>query len=293
MAQDVLHLRNGDLSVDVSRFGGSLLTGSYRGIPFLKPTPTAGLASRRFGAESSFPLVPYGNRIEANAFDFAGERFGMQPNTADPDCIHGDGWLAEWEVVSQTSCEAVLRYVHRKNQSSPYAYDVTQTVRLDGDALTLALAVTNISRTPLPFGLGFHPFFPRTPHTRLKAQARRFWTERSGNLPDAAMPIPERLDFADALPLPSHWINNAYEGWNAEAWIEWPEHGLGLRLAAIGPFDCFMIYSPDIDADFFCFEPMTHLPNAHNMQSDAGLVTLEHEQSLSCSMVLRPVLLPG
>lgn len=291
MSQDILHLRNGDLSAEVSRFGGSLLAGAYHGIPFLRPTPTAGLASRRFGAEASFPLVPYGNRIEANAFDFADKHFSMQPNTADPYCLHGDGWLVEWEIVSQSSCEAVLRYIHRQNLSSPYAYNVIQTVRLGGDALTLGLTITNTSCGPLPFGLGFHPFFPRTSKTRLKAEARRFWTERGGHLPDARMPIPKSLDFAAPAPLPSHWINNAYEGWDAEAWIEWPENGLGLMLTAVGPFDCFMIYSPDAVADFFCFEPMTHLPNAHNMPSGGGLVTLEYEQSLSCCIVLHPVVL--
>ncbi|WP_426125942.1 aldose 1-epimerase [Pararhizobium sp. PWRC1-1] len=292
MSQDILHLRNGHLSVEVSRFGGSLLAGHYRETPFLKPTRTAGLASRRFGAEASFPLVPYGNRVEANAFNFAGKHFSMQPNTADPYCLHGDGWLAEWEIMSQSGCEAVLRYSH-KYASSPYAYSVLQTVRIDGDALTLSLRVTNTSRAPLPFGLGFHPFFPRTPKTRLKAEAKQFWTERSGHLPDAPIPIPENLDFTAARPLPPHWINNAYDGWNAKTCIEWPEHGLGLTVTADGPFNCFLIYSPDVDSDFFCFEPMTHLPNAHNMPSGGGLVTLEHGQSLCGGIVLHPVVLPG
>ncbi|KQV38715.1 aldose 1-epimerase [Rhizobium sp. Root1204] len=293
MGEDVLHLRNGDLSVDVSRFGGSLLSGMYRGTPFLKPTPTAGLASRRFGAEASFPLVPYGNRIEANVFDFGSKRFSMQPNTADPCCLHGDGWLAEWEVLSQSCCEVALRYVHHQNPSGPYAYNAVQTILLDGDALTLGLTVTNTSHDPLPFGLGFHPFFPRTPQTRLMTKARRFWTERSGHLPDAPTSIPNHLDFADARTLPPHWLNNAYDGWCGEALIDWPEHGLGLTVITDGPFDCFMIYSPDADADFFCLEPMTHLPNAHNMPAGSGLVTLEQGRSLSGSIVLRPTVLPG
>jgi aldose 1-epimerase len=292
MDRGVLHLRNGDLLADVSCFGGSLLSGSFRGIPFLKPTPSAGLASRRFGAEASFPLVPYGNRIEANAFDFRGKRLSMQANTADPDCLHGDGWLAEWDILSQNGSETVLRYVHRENPSGPYAYDVVQSVRIEADALTLALTVTNTSSGPLPFGLGFHPFFPRTPQTRLQAKARRFWTERSGHLPDIPTAIPNHLDFARPGALPPQWINNAYDGWNAEAQIVWPEHRLSLTLVADGPFDCFMIYSPDAGADFFCFEPMSHLPNAHNMPSGGGLVPLEPGRSLTGRIVLYPALLP-
>lgn len=90
----------------------------------------------------------------------------MQPNKADPYCLHGNGWLAEWEILSQSGCKAVLRYIHRQHPSGPYAYDVIQTV--------LALTVTNTSGDTLPFGLGFHRFFPRTPQTRLKAEAKQF-----------------------------------------------------------------------------------------------------------------------
>ncbi|WP_426230357.1 aldose 1-epimerase [Pararhizobium sp. DWP3-4] len=292
MDEGVLHLRNGDLSVDVSRFGGSLLSASYRGIFFLKPTPTAGLASRLLGAEASFPLVPYGNRIEANAFDFGGKRFLMQPNTADPYCLHGDGWLAEWEVISQTRSLATLRYVHCSEPSSPYVYETIQTVKLADDGVAISLSVANKSDIPLPYGLGFHPFFPRTPRTRLKAQAGRYWTERAGHLPDVSISVPEGLDFAASRPLPAHWINNAFDGWNGTAWMEWPEDGLCLSLTADSIFRCFMIYSPDAHADFFCFEPMSHLPNAHNMIASGGLVTLMPEQNLAGSMRLHPAALP-
>ncbi|MDI7864124.1 aldose 1-epimerase [Rhizobiaceae bacterium n13] len=293
MDPDVLHLQNGNLSVEVSRFGGSLLSGHYRGIPFLKPTPTAGIASQRHGVEAGFPLVPYGNRIEANTFEFAGKRFAMPPNTADPFCLHGDGWLAEWEVISQAGNEAVLRHVHRTEPPNPYAYETIQTVRLDDDGLALSLSVTNKSDAALPYGLGFHPFFPRTQQMRLQAQAGRYWTEREGHLPDLPVAVPEGLDFTASKPLPRHWINNVYDGWNGKAWMEWPEYGLSLSLTADGIFRCFMIYAPDTDASFFCFEPMSHLPNAHNMLPSGGLVTLMPEQSLAGSMRLHPAALPA
>jgi aldose 1-epimerase len=293
MTRDVLHLANDSLSVDVSRFGGSLLAASYRGVPFLKPTPTEGIASRQFGSEASFPLVPFGNRIEGNSFSFAGQQFALAPNAADPFCLHGDGWLAEWQVISQSATETMLRYIHHQNPLSPYAYEAIQTVQLNRDALTLSLTVTNTSEHALPFGLGHHPFFPRTPRTRLAAKATRFWSERAGHLSDTSSAIPDALDFATGNALPLHWINNAYEGWDGAARIEWPELGLRLALTTEGPFDCFMIYSPDADAEFFCFEPMTHLPNAHNMTTAGGLVPLGHGQSLTGRMTLSPATLPS
>ncbi|MBP1886295.1 aldose 1-epimerase [Sinorhizobium mexicanum] len=289
MPNDVLHLKNDELSVELSRFGGSLLAATWRGIPFLKPATTAGVASQRFGAEASFPLVPFGNRIEGNSFTFDGERFFLEPNTpADPFCLHGDGWLSEWEVKSHSGEQARLSYVHAERAGSPYAYEAVEEVWLDGSTLVLSLAVTNMSPRTLPFGLGHHPFFPRTAETRLKAKAKRIWGERTGHLPDAPGPIARTLDFTEANTLPARWMNNAYDGWDGEAAIEWPEHQLALRLETQGPFGCFMIYSPDADADFFCFEPMTHLPNAHNMPNeDGGLVALHPGQSLAGTIRFR------
>lgn len=293
MSADVLRLENENLTVDVSRFGGSLIAARYRGIPFLKPTPTEGIASRHLGTEASFPLVPFGNRIENNSFNFAGQQFALAPNAADPLHLHGDGWLAEWQVISQSASEATLRYVHRRTTTGPYAYEAIQTVRLDDDTLSISLSVINMSDRALPFGLGHHPFFPRTPQTRLTAKATRFWSERAGHLPDTSGAIPDALDFKAGNALPAHWINNAYEGWNGAASIEWPELRLRLTLTTEGPFGCFMIYSPGADAEFFCFEPMTHLPNAHNMPAAAGLVPLEHGQALAGRMTLSPAISPA
>ncbi|MDK1374422.1 MULTISPECIES: aldose 1-epimerase [unclassified Sinorhizobium] len=289
MPNDVLHLKDDELSVELSRFGGSLLAGTWRGIPFLKPTATAGIASQRFGAEASFPLVPFGNRIEGNSFTFDGERFFLEPNTsADPFCLHGDGWLGEWQLMSHSRQEATLSYVQAAQAGSPYAYQAVQEVRLNGSTLVLSLVVKNMSARPLPFGLGHHPFFPRTAGTRLRAKAKRIWGERTGHLPDAPGPIARALDFTEGNTLPAHWMNNAYDGWDGEAAIEWPERKLALRLETQGAFGCFMIYSPDADADFFCFEPMTHLPNAHNMPNEGGgLVGLHPGQILAGSIRFR------
>ena len=39
---------------------------------------------------------------------------------------------------------------------------------------------------------------------------------------------------------------------------------MGLKLLASAPFDCFQVYSPGREADFFCFEPVNHIADAFN-----------------------------
>lgn len=290
MSGDILRLDNGALSIELSRFGGSILSGSYRGIPIFRPTRTDGFASQRHGAEASFPLVPFGNRLEGNTFTLAGHRHALTRNASDPCYLHGDGWLAAWEIVSQSETETCLRYQHGAAAPSPYAYDALQHFSIIGDRLTVTLSVTNRSAFALPMGLGHHPFFQKAAGTKLTAKADRFWTERAGHLPDQPGPIPRNLDFESGNPLPRQWLNNAYEDWDGKAVIEWPEHDLCLEIEAGPPFCHFMLYTPE-DADFFCFEPMTHLPNGHHLPGFGGLSILEHGDSLLSAMTLSPHLL--
>ncbi|WP_457588056.1 aldose 1-epimerase [Ensifer canadensis] len=290
MSGDILRLDNGALSIELSRFGGSILSGSYHGVPILRPTRTEGLASQRHGTEASFPFVPFGNRLEGNAFTLSDHRFALAPNAGDPCYLHGDGWLAAWEVISQSETAACLRYQHGSVGPSPYAYDALQHFSIIGDRLTVTLSVTNRSAFALPMGLGHHPFFPKTAGTRLTAKADRFWTERAGHLPDQSDPIPGELDFEGGNRIPFQWLNNAYEGWDGKAVIEWPEHDLCLEIEAEPPLRHFMLYTPE-DADFFCFEPMTHLPNGHHLPGFGGLAVLQSGQSLVGTMTLTPRLI--
>lgn len=285
MAGDILRLDNGALAIELSRFGGSILSGSYRGVPIFRPISTEGIASERHGAEASFPLVPFGNRLGGNAFTLSGHRHALTPNADDPCYLHGDGWLATWEIVLHSKTAACLRYEHSAVAPSPYAYDAVQHFSVDDDRLTITLSVTNRSAYALPMGLGHHPFFPKTAGTRLTAKADRFWTERAGHLPDHPGPIPGELDFEGGNRIPSQWLNNAYEGWDGKADIAWPEHDLCLEIEAEPPFRHFMVYTPG-NADFFCFEPMTHLPNGHHLPDLGGLAILEHGQSLVATTTL-------
>lgn len=289
MAGDVIRLEKGGLAIDVSALGGSILSANWHGMPFLKPAASPGLASQVFGAEACFPLAPFGNRIENNRFHFEGQDHILRPNTADPLVLHGDGWLRRWEILTQAPDGIVFRYVHDLNEGSPFAYEAIQTIDIGDDSLSLSLTITNRATRRLPYGLGFHPYFPRTPATQLFANVKRHWSERENHLPGEAGPLPADLDFPKGTTLPGRWLNNAFDGWDGKARIEWPETGIAVSLEADAIFGHVVLYSPPEDTGFFCFEPMSHLPNAHGMERFEGLVTLDPGQQLSGRMTLRLV----
>lgn len=259
-----LTLRNDSLTVRVSRSGAAIIDArTADGRPFLRPSRSAPGA---FDVRQSacFPLVPIGNRVAGNAFTFGGLRHAFQPNTDEALYIHGDGWLDEWQSAAGAldTGEVSLTFEQPAVPGSPYIYRAAQLIALDGRTLHLRLSVENTGNVAMPFGLGFHPFFPRTPRTTLQAPAGDWWTEATDHLPSVRRPAPADVDFGIPKKLPPYWLNNCFEGWSGHARIDWPEIGLGVCLVADEALSRYMLYAPDDGQSFFCFEPMSHTPNA-------------------------------
>ncbi|WP_026782852.1 aldose 1-epimerase [Pleomorphomonas koreensis] len=254
---------------------GWRLKASVGGVPLLRPARHAGGGPPDEAA--AFPLVPYGNRIGGNAFSFAGRDYRVTPNAGDRYRLHGDGWLSDWTVEAATAESATLALRRAADAAAPWDYLARQTVTLDGRRLTVALSVENTGDAPLPFGLGWHPYFPLTPRMRLTAPSSSVWLEGADYLPTEDVPLPPDLDFRRPAPLPNRWINNGFEDWNGCARIDWPERGLTLLIDADPIFSRYVLYRPDAArdpaycGDWFCFEPMTHTVNAFRLDDLGGL----------------------
>jgi aldose 1-epimerase len=238
-----------------------------------------------------YVLVPWSNRISGSGFTFGGVFHSLMPNIADEPCpIHGDGWLASWHVSHHD--DRRVRLEHEGHGPGPYRYDATLDYMLETDAMTIRLAASNRASLALPFGLGFHPWLPRTPATRLQAEAESVWLEDARHLPVKRVPVTGRpdWDFSSLRPLPAGWINNAFTGWNGRATIIWEDRGLTLDLEARPPLSTFILYSPSGDAPFFCFEPVSHPVDAHNLPPGPeahGLVVLTPGATLAAECRFR------
>jgi aldose 1-epimerase len=129
------------------------------------------------------------------------------------------------------------------------------------------LAILNRASGALPYGAGFHPWLPRTAGTRLNAPARSVWLEDERHLPTQNMAVTARpeWDFAHPRALPEGWINNGFCGWDGRAVVAWDDRDVALEILARPPIGAYILYSPAADASFFCFEPVTHAVNAHNL----------------------------
>ena len=150
----------------------------------------------------------------------------------------------------------------------------------------MTLAVTNQGAETLPFGTGWHPYFPLSPQTRIQAQASGYWLEREQWLAgEFCEQLPQELDFNQLAPLPRQWVNNGFAGWNGKARIEQPQEGYAIIMETTPPAPCYFIFvsDPAFDKgyafDFFCLEPMSHAPDDHHRPEGGDLIALAPGES--------------
>ena len=273
-ATTTVDLAAGDLRLRIiPEIGGGLARLDWRGIPVFRPwdgtTPDP-------NALGYYPLVPWSNWISGGGIE-AGARFWpLRPNLPGEEYpIHGDGWRRPWHVERQMAAEIVLGL--DSTDQPPFDYHAQLAYGLTGDNVTMGLSVEHRGAVPVPYGLGFHPWLPRTPGTLLELPATEVWLEAADHLPAGQVPIGARpdWDFAQARPLPADWINNGFAGWPGTARVIWPEHGLQLTVNASPELGTCIVYSPGADASFFCLEPVSHPVDAFHLPGTPGLRVLQ------------------
>jgi aldose 1-epimerase len=237
-----------------------------------------------------YPLLPWSNRISGGGIKVGDRFWPLTPNVpGEPYPIHGNGWQRPWSVAERSY--ARVRLSLDSCEQAPFDYRAELTYELINATLSISLSVEHRAATPTPYGLGFHPWLPRTRKTTLRAAATTVWLETADHLPAGAGEPSDRplWDFSRQRPLSSAWINNGFSGWDGHATIDWPELGASLQIGADPPLSTYVLYSPSADADFFCFEPVAHPVDAFHHPGLPGLRVLAQGERLAktCRFTVR------
>jgi len=278
--------------------GGAIVAFASRGRAILRPTPESALADRNVRATSCYPLVPYSNRIANARLCFAGREYALARNFGDhPHAIHGVGWQRAWHVLEATSHRARLALVHDAHGVNatawPWPFGATLTFELpepkdDRSAVLVAtLTITNTGASAFPFGLGFHPFFPRDARTEAGFVAAAVYENDATQLPLRRVAIPPAWQFDPPRPSSGIALDNVFTGWRGAATLADLQPGLATALAADRACRYLVVYAPR-DAPFIALEPVTHETDAFNRHArgsaDTGFRTLSPGRSFSCTM---------
>jgi aldose 1-epimerase len=257
----VIRLAAGDWTAELRPgLGGAITALRKSGRNVLRPTPEGAGDPLE---TACFPLTPYANRIAGGVFDFDGVGVVIPALPAfAPHALHGDGWLKPWVVEAAGADRAVLTLDGGGDARWPWPYRARQTIVLTDDGLDVALEMENRSASPMPAGLGLHPYFPRPAGTRLTAATAGVWTGPD-IVPDRLAASGEIADWTgqevDAAAAAVALIDNAFEGWSGVAELADVE-GVTRVTADV---DRLHVYAPP-GQDFCCLEPVSHRPDAFN-----------------------------
>lgn len=264
---------------------GAALAGLWAGdLPVLRPW--RGRAGDGPFSVASIVLAPFSNRV-SRPFTWRGRTHAL-PRNLDTEAfaIHGDAFARAWRVTRREAGRIDLAL--DDGAVGPFRYRAALSHALGPTGLVSELTLTNRSDEPMPYGAGFHPWFPRDRDTRIAFAATGLWPEDDRHLPASQRPVglSADQDFSTRRALPAGWINNGFAGWDRHLRIEQGADAASVTLTAGALLDTLILFSPGADADFFCAEPVSHPVDALNLPGHPGLVVLAPGDSMTVSMRL-------
>ena len=239
---------------------------------------------------AAFAMLPWCNRIGGGGFTQAGRFYAMSPNRAGEPCpIHGDGWLQPWTLTQPQDNSLVMTLESHRFGGNPHDYQATQIFALEDWGMEQIVNVVHLGPEPIPYGIGIHPWFTRTPHAHLRASVQGVWLTGADPLPIAhTQQFPSAWDLRESVAVNGLLIDNAYTGWSGAASIEWPEHRLKLDISVAQTAQGYCHFYRPPDGETFCFEPISHPINAVHLPGRPGLKVLHQGESLMFKVQWRP-----
>jgi aldose 1-epimerase len=260
---------------------GGCIAGLWLGdIPVLRSTPASELHSVR--QAGSYPLVPFSNRIAHATLKWQGTSHPLvQNNAPEPHAIHGLGWQRPWQVLDQTEQLLMLGFEHQADSTWPFAFDASQTFRLQGNQLELVLSMTNQSASPAPAGLGWHPYFVKRSGSHITFDATGRWEMDAEKLPTHHQ-AGHGLD-VDCAELD---VDHCFEGWRGV--VDLRDEKIHTRISS--NLSRLVVFT-NTSRDFVAIEPVSHVNNAINRMQvgsdDLGIRVLQAGESMTVQMSIQ------
>ncbi len=272
---DILRLTCGALDSHIApQAGGSLARFNAGRQALMRPCADEGSTDPLTMA--CYPLLPFIGRIGLGHFRFEGRDIALLPHPISaPHALHGIGWQRPWRVVAASTCDATLALSHdaARDAGWPWSFEATQHFALEENALTITLAIENKNPNPMPTGLGLHPFFEGRQTAHLTGDLPYMWESAPDGLPTHRAEVTAANNFRRGCRVAPLTLDHCFSGGVGPLHIHWEDRALDLRLQGRNAGHT-VIYTPQAH-DFFCVEPVTHVPNAVNRQQPTEITGLK------------------
>ncbi|HLO36021.1 MAG TPA: hypothetical protein VK194_08060 [Candidatus Deferrimicrobium sp.] len=228
-----------------------------------------------------YPMAPWCNRVPAGPAVAAGRPIDLPATYPDGTAIHGQVARRPWQEVMPG-----LFRIAGGGDGWPWPYEVEQRIRIGGgDRLELALRLVNRAETPMPGGIGFHPWFRRPVRVAIAAGL-----VHPSNLGTEAEPVPVSGPFdrrrLETMPdgLDATWTDLA----EPPVTLDWPEDGIRATMTFEAPAR-FVVAASLAGIDGVAVEPETQAPDGLRRLASGepgGLVLVEPGDALELTAAL-------
>ncbi len=266
-------------------------------------------------ARHGFPvLFPFPNRIRNGQFHWNGSDYQL-PLTKPPHAIHGFALDAGWSVIDQVSGDDFASITGRfdlvatdgaGNPRWPGSGSLTIRYQLGERSIRLEATVSNTSDVPLPFGLGFHPYF-RLPFeaggdlskTKVIIPAAKQWVLKETIPTGEILDVDNRIDFRRGKSMAGLQVDDVLTGLlpdqDGQVICRLIDEGIGaefqIRFLA-EDFRELVVFTPQGTDGVIAVEPYTQTTDAINLQAigvDAGLRIVEPGASTAFQVVMETI----
>lgn len=239
-------------------------------------------------------LFPYPGRIRDGQFRWEGKKYQLPlTDSTGKMSIHGFCCRLPWPAIqaAMSESEARLTGVFSLERDGPEqldqwpaAFELSITYILSRDRLCIEAKVRNPDTKPLPFGLGFHPYF-RIPFAADSSAAQCSVQMKSGgyweldkSLPTGRiLPLDPSRDLERPRPYTELNLDDVYtrlpgDGLDLVARGRIADLGAGTALSVLASPDYreMVLFTP-AHRQAFCLEPYTCVPDAPNLLTGENL----------------------
>lgn len=245
-------------------------------------------------------LFPFPGRIRDGQFSFRGKEYRLPTGDGLGNALHGFVLDRPWKVLEQCEDRVVGQYDALESDPQflefwPADFQITVSYRVSGNVLRFDFVVKNKDpESPLPFGLGLHPYF-RVPlgsgeadSCRVVVPAEFTWELDSRLLPSGKqIPVGGLIDLRNGRLFPDTDLDHVFGGLRFQdgcctLYLEdgKSSHTLWLKFPDI--FQCCVVYNPP-NREAICLEPYSCVPDPFTLGKkgiETGLRILHPGQSV-------------
>jgi len=226
-------------------------------------------------------LFPFPGRIQGTSFTWEGTDYSLPAGDGQGNAIHGFVHERAWRVIQQESDRVVGQFQASVDDPSllaqwPADFRLTADYQVQPDRLHCSYRVENPSDTPLPFGLGTHPYFslPLGGKDAGRCQVR--------------LPVSQRWELVEMIPTghqqdlssdEDYQVGKVFEGLILDdiftgltaaeervvTSIEDPDSGLRVTQTFDATFPHCVVYTPP-HREALCIEPYSMVSAAYQLE---------------------------